>query len=131
LNVLSLVLCLLVSNAALADGSAPAATAGSRLALVAASPSGDAAGAPAASTDGGHGRTGRKVGIGLLIGSAAAAAVAITFVALAKVSNDQAVSSGVFDPSAESRRNAFEVAHAVMFTISGAALVPGLVFLLE
>jgi hypothetical protein len=69
----------------------------------------------------------RKIGIGLLIGAGVAAALAITFVGLAKGANDDALRNNVYDPGAVDRRNAFQETHTVLFTVGAAALASGLI----
>jgi len=76
-----------------------------------------------------HAKLERRVGIGLLIGSAASVALGIVFVALAKTSNDSALANNVYDPSAEDRRNAFQVTHAVFFSLGAASFAGGMVLL--
>ncbi len=72
--------------------------------------------------------TSRKVGIGLLIGSGVAAALAIVFVGLAKQANDSATGNNVYDPAAEDRRNAFQATDTALFAVAGVAFMSGMLF---
>jgi hypothetical protein len=76
-----------------------------------------------------HARLKKRIGLGLLIGSAASLALGITFVALAKTSNDAALSNGTYDPSSEDRRNAFQITHTVFFAVGAAAFTSGMVLI--
>jgi hypothetical protein len=69
----------------------------------------------------------RKIGIGLLIGSGVSLALGLLFVGLAKSANDSALANNMYDPSAEDRRNGFQVTQVVFFTLSATSFVSGMV----
>jgi tetratricopeptide (TPR) repeat protein len=74
------------------------------------------------------GRTKRLAGIALLASGGALLVAGAIFVGMAKLANDDIENpgDGVFDPSAQDRRNTFQALDAVFFAVGGAAAVTGL-----
>jgi tetratricopeptide (TPR) repeat protein len=72
-------------------------------------------------------RTKKLAGIGVGVGGVALLGLGGAFVGLAKSANDNIAPGGKFDYSQETRRNSFEAADAVCFTVGGVALAAGVV----
>ncbi len=73
----------------------------------------------------------RRVGVGLLIGSGASLILGLTFVGLAKEANDSALANHVYDPTAEDRRNSYQITQTVFFTTSAVSFAAGMVLMFD
>jgi hypothetical protein len=73
----------------------------------------------------------RRVGIGLLIGSGASLLLGLTFVGLAKEANDSVLANHVYDPTAEDRRNNYQITQTVFFATSAVSFAAGMVLMFD
>ena len=71
----------------------------------------------------------RRVGIGLVIASAALLAHGFLFLGLAKHANDEVLSGGQYHPGQEGHRTAFEYAQTGFFIGALVTFIPGMVLI--
>jgi hypothetical protein len=73
-------------------------------------------------------RRDRRIGIGLLIGAGAFAALGIVFVGLAKNANDGILTNQTYHPDAQDRRDHFQATDTAFFIAAGLTFASGMVF---